>query len=73
MVMTFQVTKARKVRRRPKTKSKQALPPTPPLQSEQVSTFEGRQPEIPMEQQPLVPFAVAMEQGELPHIQVKTE
>ena len=67
----FQVAKARKVRQNPKAKSKQALPPPPPLQPEQVPSFEGRQPEISVEQQPLVPFAVAMEHGELPHIQVK--
>ena len=67
----FQVAKARKVRLNPKAKSKQALPPPPPLQPEQNPSFEGRQPEIPVEQQPLVPFAVAMDHGELPHIQVK--
>jgi len=67
------VAKARKVRPSPRAKSKQALPPPTPLQPEQALSYEGRQPEIPVEQQPLVPFAVAMEHGELPHIQIQPQ
>lgn len=64
------VDKPRRVRGNPKAKSKQTLAPPPTIQPEHEPNFDGRQSEMPVEQQPLVPFAVAMDHGELPHIQI---